>query len=391
MNKIMKKSAILFLTFITFIFVIISFCSVIKIVYANNSNIIYIDPGHGGFDGGALSKNKEVIEKDLVLEISLKLAYYLKQMGYKVALTRDKDTALAHTKKEDIYKRVELINSNNTLLYVSIHANSYPNKSVKGAQCFYDNSLEENKLLASYISEMLKAINPYNNRKEKIITGKYLINNSEKVGCLIEVGFLSNAEELALLKTKSYQEKLAYGIFLGILKYLGHNGDTMSKNNKNNLQVNSVKLAIPTPTDMERLGWLIESICYPKIVFAMNGNLGAGKTTLTKGLGKALGIKRTINSPTFTIMKVYEGKMPLYHLDVYRIENSNDDFELEEYFDLDGISVIEWADNIRDLLPPNTIYLTFTILEDGTREVEFVSCDTKFINELKNIAGEYIC
>ena len=54
-----------------------------------------------------------------------------------------------------------------------------------------------------------------------------------------------------------------------------------------------------------------------------------------------------------------------------------------KYFDLDGISVIEWADNIRDLLPPNTIYLTFTILEDGTREVEFVSCDTKFINELK--------
>ncbi len=391
MNKIMKKSAILFLTFLTFIFVFFSFCSVIKIVYANNSNIIYIDPGHGGFDGGTSSYNKEIIEKDLVLDISLKLRFYLEQMGYKVLLTRDNDIALAHTKKEDMYKRVKLINNNNTLLYVSIHANSYPDKRVRGAQCFYDNSLEENKLLASYISEILKSINPHNNRKEKSITGKYLINNSNKVGCLIEVGFLSNQEETTLLKTRNYQEKLAYGIFLGILKYLGHNGDTMSRNNKNNLQLNSVKLAIPTPPDMERLGWLIESICYPKIVFAMNGNLGAGKTTLTKGLGKALGIKRTINSPTFTIMKVYEGKMPLYHLDVYRIENSDTDFELEEYFDLDGISVVEWADNIKDLLPENTIYLTFTILEDGMRMVEFVSSDTEFIDKLKNIAGEYIC
>jgi tRNA threonylcarbamoyladenosine biosynthesis protein TsaE len=312
-------------------------------------------------------------------------------MGYDVLLTRDKDIALAHTKREDIYKRVSLINNSNTLLYVSIHANSYPNKTVKGAQCFYDISREENKLLASYIMEMLKTIDPYNSRKEKSISGKYLINNSNKIGCLIEVGFLSNPEELALLNTKSYQEKLAYGIFLGILKYLGHDGDIMSRNNKNNIQTNSLKLTIPTPTDMERLGWLIESISYPKIVFAMNGNLGAGKTTLTKGLGKALGIKRTINSPTFTIMKVYEGKMPLYHLDVYRVEDSNADFELEEYFDLDGISVVEWADNISDLLPPKTIYLTFTILENGVREVEFVSEDTEFIDKLKDIVGEYIC
>lgn len=391
MNKIMKKSAILFLTFLTFIIIITCFLGIIKIVHAHNSNIIYIDPGHGGYDGGATSNNLEVVEKDLVLEISLKLEFYLKQMGYNVLLTRDKDTALAHTKREDIYKRVEQINSSNALLYVSIHANSYPNKRVKGAQCFYDNKIEENKLLASYIMEMLRTIDPYNNRKEKSISGKYLINNSVKIGCLIEVGFLSNLEELALLKTKNYQEKLAYAIFLGILKYLGHDGDTMNRNNKNNLETNSVRLLVPTPTDMERLGWLIESISYPKIVFAMNGNLGAGKTTLTKGLGKALGIKRTINSPTFTIMKVYEGKMPLYHLDVYRVEDSNADFELEEYFDLDGISVVEWADNISDLLPPKTIYLTFTILEDGTREIEFVSSDTEFIDKLKNIAGEYIC
>lgn len=152
-----------------------------------------------------------------------------------------------------------------------------------------------------------------------------------------------------------------------------------------------VKLIIKTPLEMEHLGLLIGSICYPGIVFAMNGNLGAGKTTLTKGLGKSLGIKKTINSPTFTIMKVYEGVMPLYHLDVYRIENSDTDFELEEYFDLGGVSVVEWADNIRDLLPSRTINMNFIINEEGHRLVEFTTTDEMFLEKLKQIAGEYIC
>lgn len=152
-----------------------------------------------------------------------------------------------------------------------------------------------------------------------------------------------------------------------------------------------VNLIIKTPEDMERLGFWIGSICYPGIVLAMNGNLGAGKTTLTKGLGKFLGIKKTINSPTFTIMKVYEGSMPLYHLDVYRIENSSTDFELEEYFDFGGVSVVEWADNIADLLPDRTVYLHFVINEVGHRLVEFTSSDTEFLRKLETVAGEYIC
>ena len=123
----------------------------------------------------------------------------------------------------------------------------------------------------------------------------------------------------------------------------------------------------------------------------MNGDLGAGKTTLTKGIGLALGIKRVINSPTFTIMKVYDGVMPLYHLDVYRIEDSNTDFELEEYFDLDGVSVVEWADNVRDLLPSDVINLTFNINDEGHRLIEFTSSNVEFLNQLKDKAGEYLC
>lgn len=152
-----------------------------------------------------------------------------------------------------------------------------------------------------------------------------------------------------------------------------------------------LNLIIKTEQQMQELGSIIGSLCYPKIVFAMNGDLGAGKTTLTKGIGKALGIKRVINSPTFTIMKVYEGVMPLYHLDVYRIEDSNTDFELEEYFELDGVSVIEWADNIKDLLPLDTIYLTFNINDEGHRLIEFTSTNSDFLNKLKDKAGEYLC
>lgn len=226
----MKKSAILFLTFLTFLIIFFSLGAVIKLVGASNNPIIYIDPGHGGFDGGATSQNKDTVEKDITLPVSLKLAYFLEQMGYKVCLTRNSDVALAHTKTEDIHKRVKLINESNSILYISIHANSYPQESAKGAQTFYNDGLAANQELAKSIMEMLKTIDPYNNRKAKSIQGKYLLDKTKKIGCLVEVGFLSNTLENSKLKTEEYQEKLAYAIFLGIMKYLGNSGDNFYDN-----------------------------------------------------------------------------------------------------------------------------------------------------------------
>ena len=81
------------------------------------------------------------------------------------------------------------------------------------------------------------------------------------------------------------------------------------------------------------------------------GDLGAGKTTFTKGIGKALGITRVINSPTFTIVKEYHGKYPLYHLDLYRLDGLGSDFDLEEYFEPDGITVCEWPNNVSEIIP----------------------------------------
>ena len=84
----------------------------------------------------------------------------------------------------------------------------------------------------------------------------------------------------------------------------------------------------------ERLGELLQ----PNQVITLDGDLGAGKTTFTKGLAKGLGVKRTVNSPTYTIVKEYRGRMPLYHMDVYRLEDSEEDIGFDEYFSGEGVT-----------------------------------------------------
>lgn len=97
----------------------------------------------------------------------------------------------------------------------------------------------------------------------------------------------------------------------------------------------------------ERLGELLQ----PNQVITLDGDLGAGKTTFTKGLAKGLGVKRTVNSPTYTIVKEYRGRMLLYHMDVYRLEDSEEDIGFDEYFSGEGVTVIEWSDYIHTFLP----------------------------------------
>ena len=123
-----------------------------------------------------------------------------------------------------------------------------------------------------------------------------------------------------------------------------------------------------------KLGELITNNLYPSSFIALSGDLGAGKTTFTKGIGKVLGVKRTINSPTFTIMKNYptngfNGINQLYHLDVYRLIDSSGDFELEEYFYLDGVTVVEWCDIIKDIIPDDYLRLDFKITDETKREI----------------------
>jgi len=109
-------------------------------------------------------------------------------------------------------------------------------------------------------------------------------------------------------------------------------------------------------------------------VVLLEGDLSAGKTTLTKGIGKALQVKTIVNSPTFTILKVHKGTKTLYHLDLYRLHEVGNDFDLEEYIeDHDAITVIEWPHQVDALLPQNYVSVKLTWLSENSRKVEISS------------------
>lgn len=198
----------------------VSFLSIEKEI----NNVIYIDPGHGGIDGGCegIDGTKE---KDLNLQIAYRLRDILESFGFVVKLTRSGDYDLAtndsNRKREDIEKRCSLIDG--SLLYISIHINEYPDKSVRGAQVFYSTKNEKNKILANLIQERLCKELKNTNRTELEVNSKFLLNNISSVGCLVEVGFMSNSIELSLLKSEEYQEKICYSITMGIVDYLNNN------------------------------------------------------------------------------------------------------------------------------------------------------------------------
>lgn len=105
-------------------------------------------------------------------------------------------------------------------------------------------------------------------------------------------------------------------------------------------------------------------------VVLLIGDLSAGKTTFTKGIGQALGVKRVINSPTFTIVKEYSGEnLKLYHLDLYRLDGVNNDFDLEEYFTMGGVSVIEWPYQVREILPNEYVLVTIERINEEERKI----------------------
>lgn len=116
-------------------------------------------------------------------------------------------------------------------------------------------------------------------------------------------------------------------------------------------------------------GYKIGLLLEPGDCILLAGDLGAGKTTFTKGIGKALGINRVINSPTFTIVKEYHGRYDLYHLDLYRLDGLGNDFDLEEYFSSDKIVVCEWPDNVSEIIPEEHLLIEIFRTEDDGRRI----------------------
>lgn len=127
------------------------------------------------------------------------------------------------------------------------------------------------------------------------------------------------------------------------------------------------------------LGKKIGELLNPGDVVLLTGDLSAGKTTITKGIGQALGITRVINSPTFTIVKSYNGKCPLYHLDLYRLDGLNNDFDLEEYIESDGVCVIEWPYQVSEILPNEYITICLKRIDEFKREIEISAVGERYL------------
>lgn len=126
---------------------------------------------------------------------------------------------------------------------------------------------------------------------------------------------------------------------------------------------------ITTRNEMEtiEIAQNFESEKFPNMIICLNGELGSGKTIFTKGIANALGIDETITSPTFTIIKEYNGELPLYHMDVYRLDGNTDGLGIEEYFTKGGVVIIEWADTIKDILPKERLDIKFKIVDENKR------------------------
>ncbi|MEH7121982.1 tRNA (adenosine(37)-N6)-threonylcarbamoyltransferase complex ATPase subunit type 1 TsaE [Bacillus sp. JJ1532] len=136
------------------------------------------------------------------------------------------------------------------------------------------------------------------------------------------------------------------------------------------------------PDDTMEFSKRLATLLQPGDVIALEGDLGAGKTTFTKGLAIGLEINRNVNSPTFTIIKEYQGRLPLYHMDVYRVEDSFEDLGFDEYFEGDGVTVVEWAHLIESQLPAELLTISLFLGENGSR---------RFVLEPKGKRYEELC
>lgn len=140
--------------------------------------------------------------------------------------------------------------------------------------------------------------------------------------------------------------------------------------------------------EMELFAKILMKHVGSKDVILLNGDLGAGKTTLTQFIGKYLGVKRNINSPTFNIIKSYKGKeLKLHHMDCYRLEDSDEDLGFNEYFEDDAVTIIEWSQFIQEFLPEEYLVINITTINENQRQINIAAKGyhyTKIKEEIDN-------
>ncbi|WP_078429383.1 tRNA (adenosine(37)-N6)-threonylcarbamoyltransferase complex ATPase subunit type 1 TsaE [Alkalihalobacterium alkalinitrilicum] len=140
-----------------------------------------------------------------------------------------------------------------------------------------------------------------------------------------------------------------------------------------------------SPDDTYKFGEQLAQQLMAGDVITLEGDLGAGKTSFTKGIGKGLGVQRVINSPTFTIIKEYKGSIPLYHMDVYRLEDSEEDLGFDEYFEGEGVTVVEWASRIEEMLPEERLDIYIYHNGNDKRTFELRPKGERFISLCKEL------
>lgn len=187
------------------------------------SKTIAVDPGHGGYDPGAIWE--DIYEKDINLKIAVAVKKHLENAGAKVVMTRDGDYnhAIAglhgrEAKRYDLNQRIKLIDAHKADIAITIHVNSVRKKSYEGAETFYHPKSADGKKLALAIQQELRAIPGMKKRIAKI-SNCYMLSNTRMPAVLVEVGFLSNAHERELLQDPAYQDTLARKIAAGIVRY----------------------------------------------------------------------------------------------------------------------------------------------------------------------------
>ena len=185
-----------------------------------SDRIVVLDAGHGGTDSGKVGING-VKEKDINLTITNSVKKILEKENIQVIMTRETDEQLAQSKVEDLKYRVKIMNEVSPILAVSIHQNSYHEEYVKGAQVFYYGNSGDAERLAELIQTRLKeGVDPENNRQAKANESYYLLKKTSIPVVIVECGFLSNWEEAKLLQEEEYQNRIAWAVAMGTIRYL---------------------------------------------------------------------------------------------------------------------------------------------------------------------------
>lgn len=234
-RKTILMSFICLVMFLVFIILMITSTSNIKFSVSTDTvktlPTLIIDAGHGGEDGGAVSDNG-VLEKDLNLLIANDTADLLFLFGFDVTKTRNDDISLStdedtvrFRKVADMKKRLEIFNSSENNVVISIHQNKFTESKYYGTQIFYSPNNDKSKTLAKNIKFSVKCLlQPENEREcKEADSGIYLLKNTDKPAVIVECGFISNYEECQKLLTDSYQKQMSYSIVAGFLDYYNTN------------------------------------------------------------------------------------------------------------------------------------------------------------------------